>query len=1286
MFKPVDFILIGQSAEGTQHSLRLIKDNETVNKIIFTLGNGIFQEEGAGECFKLDTYGGGSTDFLECIFKSTSSRYIALYKSSAIFEPGYRCLERMVGIAEETDAKMVYADHYDSIDGNISIHPLTDYQEGSVRDDFDFGGLWLIRRDSLACFIKEETAVRYSYAGLYAFRLYISRIGEILHIKEYLYTERRDTSLRKSGEMQFDYVNPANKDVQFENECVFTNYLKEIGAWLPPVEIENVPDDNETWPVEASVIIPVRNRVKTIADAVHSVLSQQACFAFNVIVVDNHSTDGTDCEVERIASLDKRVILLKPLRNDLGIGGCWDLAIRSIHCGRYAIQLDSDDLYSGNNTLEKIIRKFREEKSAMVVGSYRIVDFKLKTLPPGLISHNEWTASNGRNNALRINGLGAPRAFRTSILRNIGFPNTSYGEDYAVGLAVSRHYRISRIYDELYLCRRWDGNSDSNLSIEKQNKNNSYKDSIRTAEIKARRKLVQEWNSPISETKVNRFFKEQLASWHELEEVFNSLENEVKTKALRGSDGCSIAVQWNPKRIVSTGAKIDKATLNERPCFLCDNNRPKEQLSMKVEGSFQVLVNPFPILAGHLTLPSRHHVPQRFAGLFHLMCRAINELHSYVIFYNGPHCGASAPDHAHLQAGKKGKLPIERDWSKYEPKLEYLYSLTPHNDSEQMPTMISRVKGYVCPAFAVTYKEEREATHLAGLLLRYFPNGSENIGEPDFNVVGWKVLGNEHSGKEEYKVMIFFPRRKHRPDCYYAEGKGQTMVSPGSIDMGGLIITPREEDYNKMTYDIASNILKEVAISEAQSNHISMLIKGADGNGQFDFDSEECNNEIRKIDSYSPFVTVGIMHEKEIDFTLNGKYHFEGREIAGNLRVTATNKGIFFCGKVYNELIFTPDDLHSTFILKDVTIGINFHWQRKEDQTFSGALKIIHNGNELIAINVVPVEEYLKSVISSEMKATAPLELLKSHAVISRSWLLCQIRKRKGNVRQKLEDQSGNKPVGNFLKWYDRDDHRLFDVCSDDHCQRYQGITREISKNAILAVNQTRGLVLSNKGEVCDARFSKCCGGITEAYSTCWEDKDVPFLMPVYDNEDNKSANGFNDEKDVEDFIEDTDYDAFCNTDDKQLLAQVLNDYDTETRDFFRWKLTYSQEEIQDIIKEKTGKNLGQIVDILPQKRGKSGRIWLLEIIGTKQSIKVGKELEIRRILSRTHLYSSAFIVRKGKTDCNGVPQNIELLGAGWGHGVGLCQIGAAVMGKKGYSYRQILRHYYKNADIDKLY
>lgn len=427
-------------------------------------------------------YNATSSEAIKRLATEATSDCTLLYIKDTEVVWGYLAQERMKQVMDATGAAMVYADRYVIKDGQREQAPVIDYQKGSLRDDFDFGAVVMIRTSVL-----KEAASRmkadYRYAGFYDLRLKLSQRYEFVHINEYLYTEQ-EKDLRLSGQKQFDYVDPRNRERQIEMEQACTEHLKEIGAYLEP-QFKNVDFNQEAFEVEASVIIPVRNRVKTIKDAINSVLSQVADFPFNVIVVDNHSTDGT---TEFIAQLsqDERVIHIIPERTDLGIGGCWNMGIHHPQCGKFAIQLDSDDLYSDEHTLSKMVSAFYEQQCAMVIGTYRMTDFDLNTLPPGIIDHKEWTPENGRNNALRINGLGAPRAFYTPVIRQIGFPNTSYGEDYAVGLAISRHYQIGRVYDVVYLCRRWSGNSDAALNAFQVNANNLYKDRIRTWELKAR--------------------------------------------------------------------------------------------------------------------------------------------------------------------------------------------------------------------------------------------------------------------------------------------------------------------------------------------------------------------------------------------------------------------------------------------------------------------------------------------------------------------------------------------------------------------------------------------------------------------------------------------------------------------------------------------------------------------------------------------------------------------------------------------------------------------------------
>ena len=433
-----------------------------------------------------------------------------------------------------------------------------------------------------------------------------------------------------------------------------------------------------------------------------------------------------------------------------------------------------------------------------------------------------------------------------------------------------------------------------------------------------------------------------------------------------------------------------------------------------------------------------------------------------------------------------------------------------------------------------------------------------------------------------------------------------------------------------------------------------------------------------------PEISVGIVNAQEIHFTLNARFLAKGETVSGNQQVSFEEGGILWNGNVYRELTFTPLDEDSSFSLYDVTIGINFHWERQETQSFIGTLKLVVYEGKITAINILPAEDYLTSVISSEMNATSSLEFLKAHAVVSRSWLLAQIEKRKAMSKKQGDFFSFVKTDTEYIRWYDREDHTIFDVCADDHCQRYQGITKATNQSVAEAVKATRGQVMMYKNSICDARFSKCCGGITEEFDTCWENKKYPYLTAVRDDENDAAMPDLTIEEEADKWIRSTP-DSFCNTHDKHIISQILNNYDQETTNFYRWKVRYTQEEIAELIRTNTKCDYGQIIDLIPVERGKSGRISKLKIVGTLKTLIIGKELEIRRTLSDTHLFSSAFVVDKGPQQ-DDAPAWFELTGAGWGHGVGLCQIGAAVMGEKGYNYNDILLHYYKDADIRKLY
>ena len=433
-----------------------------------------------------------------------------------------------------------------------------------------------------------------------------------------------------------------------------------------------------------------------------------------------------------------------------------------------------------------------------------------------------------------------------------------------------------------------------------------------------------------------------------------------------------------------------------------------------------------------------------------------------------------------------------------------------------------------------------------------------------------------------------------------------------------------------------------------------------------------------------PNVSVGIVSGREIKFCLNATYVAEGMPSAGKQTVSFSENGVLWNGKTYKQLEFLPQSDEASFSLYDVTIGVNFHWERKETQMFLGKLKFIVNGNSVCAVNELPVERYLESVISSEMSATSSLELLKAHAVISRSWLLVQMQnRRKGEATAHVaaSEIQGN---GELIRWYDREDHTLFDVCADDHCQRYQGITKETSAHVAEAIRQTAGQVLTDEDEICDARFSKCCGGETEEFQYCWENLRKPYLVALRDAPQQEALD-LTIEANADRWIRSSP-ESFCNTRDAKVLSQVLNNYDQETSDFYRWRVEYTQQQVQQLLTEKLGIDFGAVVDLIPVERGTSGRLSKLRIVGEKLTLVIGKELEIRRALSKSHLYSSAFVVDAFDRNEQGIPKRFALIGAGWGHGVGLCQIGAAVMGERGYSYKEILLHYYPGAIIKQIY
>lgn len=715
-------------------------------------------------------------------------------------EFGYMALERMCDYLSAPQCSMVYADHYKTIKGERTPHPVIDYQLGSVRDDFDFGSLLMFRTDYLKRAINEiEAEKEYQHSALYALRLALSRYGELTHIREFLYTET-EIDLRKSGEKQFDYVDPRNRQVQIEREEVFTRHLKKIGAYLKPGMMTVDLKEGE-FSHEASIIIPVRNRARTINDAIRSVLEQETSFPFNLIIIDNHSTDETSEIIEQYKN-DNRVIHLIPERTDLGIGGCWNLGINHPQCGRFAIQLDSDDLYSSPHTVQTIVDKFYKEQCAMVIGSYRMTDFTLQTLPPGVIDHKEWTDENGHNNALRINGLGAPRAFFTPLLRKIRVPNTSYGEDYALGLAFSRQYRIGRIYDVLYLCRRWEGNSDAALSIEKINQNNNYKDSLRTLEIKLRQAINKKRQAG------DLFIENQLAKW-QTARINHEALNQIETRRFELA-GNTITVQFNPARAVSTCAKVDKSSIEARKCFLCPENKPNEQdeIIISLDEPFSLRINPYPILPEHLTISSLKHQDQVLADktIRQLPGKLISWLEEYfasgyVLFYNGAKCGASAPDHFHFQAVKQSDVPVIQQWERLMETAVREKEIKTENGNTYSSFQIT---SYICPI--QVFICNHSADILPEMINQYLESLPlhEGESEPRYNLFAWQ-------DKQRGFTMAYFPREEHRPACYTATGGKQLLVSPGALDMAGLLVTPRKEDFDKITESDITQIYKEVA-------------------------------------------------------------------------------------------------------------------------------------------------------------------------------------------------------------------------------------------------------------------------------------------------------------------------------------------------------------------------------------------------------------------------------------------------------------------------------------------
>lgn len=684
---------------------------------------------------------------------------------------------------------------------------------------------------------------------------------------------------------------------------------------------------------------------------------------------------------------------------------------------------------------------------------------------------------------------------------------------------------------------------------------------------------------------LNKFIKDQLSVWQLASSNFRAL----KTAPSREVDvfGLKCRIQYNPRRVISSTADTSPAAIASRKCFLCADNRPKEQFHLGFEGrkgrNYHIQINPYPIFRGHMVIVRDEHIPQEIWHHFPDMLDFAARYKDYLVFYNGPSSGASAPDHLHFQAIPKHNLPLE------EVVDEFL-----DHPGELLATVkdasLYKFDGYARGVFALKATTSKSLAKLFYRLLDCTDRGKGEE-EPMFNLYAYVKNG-------EYRTIVVM-RSAKRSHHFYSEGADHLTISPGAADIAGLFVAPFREDYDKADTALLEELLSEVCISEDEQNMI-----------------------VWRLTRHQEKISVGLLSAKEIRFEIIS-------DGAGPQTVKWHDGRISYNGMLYDELYFDSMTLstlfaEASFILYDVVIGIDFHWQQKRTFKYAGGLKFIVEGDRITAVNCIGMEDYLMSVISSEMKSSASIELLKAHAVISRSWL-----------KARLKDHKAG--------------HEHFDVCADDHCQRYQGLTMAVGDDVCRAVDRTWGQVLEYGGDICDTRYSKCCGGRTELFSTCWEDVDLPYLQSVED--------------------------PFCDCENSSILSQVLNDYDLHTADFHDWTVQYTTDELSELVRTRTGIDFGTIVALEAVERGPSGRIKYLRITGTLREEVIGKELAIRKALSSSHLKSSAFEIEKS-------PDGFVLKGRGWGHGVGLCQIGAAAMAAQGYDYRQILSHYYVGAEI----
>lgn len=756
---------------------------------------------------------------------------------------------------------------------------------------------------------------------------------------------------------------------------------------------------------------------------------------------------------------------------------------------------------------------------------------------------------------------------------------------------------------------------------------------------------------------LHKFVGDQLSRWPLACSNFRALKD-VKVRELV-IGGLKVKLQFNPARMVSSAAKLSKNEIASRKCFLCRENRPAEQIMLKFEGrkgkKYDVLVNPYPIFPEHLVIAKSKHTDQSIWRRYIDMLDLARKYTEYSFFYNGPKSGASAPDHHHFQGAPKGLMPLENDVNRFLDGEEAEHTILKYLTSNQDAHLYHYDK-FTTGIFVIRSETAKSAAKLFYRLLDCadIPEGES---EPLFNLFTWWING-------EFRAVVVF-RHSHRSHHYFSDGPDHLTMSPGCADMAGVFIVPVEKEFTSLTAEWLEEMVREVSVSKEVEHKIKT-----------------------RLTRTQKTVEVGIMAADEIEFEILS-------DGAGPRKARVRECKVEYDGALYDELYFeapNPSTMFagSSFVLHDVVIGVNFHWERKQDLTFAGGLKMFVDKGKLVAVNLIGEEDYLLSVISSEMSPTASEEFLKAHAVISRSWLRSQCmsnrRKRMSGFPQELNNvpslvsflddlmSEKNKVAENgcleYVKWYDKEEHTRFDVCADDHCQRYQGLTRAIGSRVRKVIDQTWGQVLTSGGELCDTRFSKCCGGVMETFSSCWEDVDYDYLKSLPD------APGHSGEQK-----------CYCDTQDKSILGQVLNDYDQETTDFYRWEQVYDRTYLSSLVEDKTGVKIGKIMSVEPLERGKSGRITKLKLTGSKCEIIVGKELEIRRILSESHLKSSAFDVEyidgQGcKADNSSSWTHLKFKGKGWGHGVGLCQIGAAVMASEGNSYIEILKHYYPGTEL----